>query len=220
MPNLRFVKSAVAVALCATAAYVAGLRHAASIETKGSHPTEAVTQSEDATLAVNRPTESAPTRTEAEHEALAQVVALRRALLAQAMRPPLVAPVQSPVALACQKLDERLSNSPPNAAESARMEQAIRSVTNSGILAGADATISCGATICKVDLIDSDNARVDTAADALSRGVSKTFASTVIYPQGEGVRAIYFASNSESLRLSPLPEEPVVIAKRTTEANE
>ena len=198
-----YVKSAIAVALCATAVYLAVGRGAASGQADARPRGD--TAPTDGSPGVGRQPLPNPNRPRENDETPADVVALRRALLAQAVSAPQPTPAEDPMAQARKTFDERMSSAPTNAREAARMEQMLRSVVDSGILGDTVATFTCGATMCKVDLMNSDNGRVETSTGALVEGVAKRFAATVIYPEGTGKRTMYLATNSQDLSLGPPP---------------
>jgi hypothetical protein len=199
-----YLKSGIAVALCATTAYLAALRGAASGQAPDARQRGDKARAESLELGVGRQASPSPNRPRENDETPGDVVALRRALLAQALSAA-QPPTDDPMAQARKTFDERMSSAPTNAREAARMEQMLRSVVDSGILGDTVATFTCGGTMCKLDLMNSDNGRVETSTGALVEGVAKKFAATVIYPEGTGKRTMYLAMNSQDLSLGPAP---------------
>lgn len=214
-----YVKCAIAIAFCATAAYLAAVRGAAAGPVLDAHARGDQAAAPGLVPGVGKQSLPSPKRLGENDENPVDVVALRRAILARAESAQ--APTDDPMAQARKTLDERMSSAPTNARETARMEQMLRSVVDSGILGDTVATFTCGGAMCKLELMNSDNGRVETSVGALVEGVAKNFAATVIYPEGTGKRAMYLAMNSGDLSLGP-PPGPVehVFTKTAVEENE
>jgi hypothetical protein len=98
-------------------------------------------------------------------------------------------------------LDARLAEAPADPRAAARLQQALAPLLTSNRLGEATAELSCNPTMCRVNLIAEDEARVSRAASGLSEQLPKTFASMVAYPDGAGHRSIYFSTNATDLRI-------------------
>lgn len=99
-------------------------------------------------------------------------------------------------------LNERLVGGASNPEQVARLERSIRPLLVPSILGEAVAELRCSATMCRVDLIGEDDARVDSAANAFSERLPKSFSSAITYPDGAGRRSVYLGTSAEDLKLS------------------
>jgi hypothetical protein len=213
--SYRRVKSAVALVVSATAGYLLALRGLPSDPRPADAHQVELAPSEQAThrtgTAENTASEGAP-----------DILALRRALLERMLSAPPApsthAPVD-PVAEVRQTLDARMASAPANPEVSARMAEPLREVIESGLLGEAEATLACGATICKVDLTGSDESVVEKAISAFDGRASKAFASMTAYPNGVGNRALYFAKNAADLWIGPPPAQPTEFVATTAIAD-
>lgn len=111
-------------------------------------------------------------------------------------------------------LDQRLANAPQNSARTARLQTALRAILDPDLLDGAAATITCGSSMCRIDISDADDAHAQKATNAVTRRLPKTFAAAAIYPKGTGERAIYVATDGAELRLGEMHGGPSAAAAK------
>ena len=112
---------------------------------------------------------------------------------------------EGPLAQARATLNERLVGGSPNPEQVARLERSIRPLLVPAVLGEAVAELRCNATMCRINLIGEDDARVNGAANALAEHLPKSFSSAVIYPDGAGHRSVYLGSSADDLKLSAEP---------------
>ncbi|HEY5959410.1 MAG TPA: hypothetical protein VIV60_22785 [Polyangiaceae bacterium] len=142
--------------------------------------------------------------------------ALREALLVAALSAKQAQPAPSatdPAVQASEILYQRLVNAPPDPQTTAKMERALEEVIDSGVLKGTAASFVCGSTLCRVELTDSEDSKVQTATTALTERLPKLFASAVVHPNGTGKTTLFAARNVQDLRRSDLPESDAGIVK-------
>lgn len=145
---------------------------------------------------------------------------LRQALSAMAsgeLAPPDPTP-DGPLAQARATLNERLLSGSANPERVARLERSIRPLLVASILGEAVAELRCSATMCRVNLIGEDDARVDSAANAFAEHLPKTFSSAVTYPDGSGHRSVYLGTSADDLKLSSEPSRPLEVVTREATA--
>lgn len=112
---------------------------------------------------------------------------------------------EGPLAQARATLNERLLGGSPDPEQVARLERTIRPLLVPAVLGEAVAELRCNATMCRINLIGEDDARVNGAANALAEHLPKSFSSAVIYPDGAGHRSVYLGSSADDLKLTAEP---------------
>lgn len=149
-----------------------------------------------------------------------KMAVFREAVLAAAMsaNPQAAPPPTDPVVHATDTLFRHLVNAPPDPQETARMERALEALIASGVLQGTSATFICGSTMCRVELTDREDSKVQTATRAFTENLPKLFGAAVASPNGTSETTLYVAKNSEDLRHSPVPEGDAGLAWAPTAA--
>jgi hypothetical protein len=128
------------------------------------------------------------------------------------------AKADAPLARARTTLNERLARGPSNPDQVARLERSVRSLLVPSILGEAVAELRCGGTMCRINLIGEDDARVDRAANALYEHLPKEFSSAVTYPDGTGHRVVYLGTSEGDLKLSSEPAPKLRTVERDAAA--
>lgn len=113
-----------------------------------------------------------------------------------------------PVAQAVEILDERMEIAAPNPENTASMTAALQAIIRSGVLGETSATLLCGASMCRIDLNDTDSARVEQASQALASRTPKLFGSTLVFQRGASGRAVYLSTSATDLNLDPSEPQP------------
>jgi hypothetical protein len=154
-------------------------------------------------------------------DSVVSTAVLRRALdaIGSSEPAPAVAANDGALARARRTLDDRLQSGPADPGEAARIERAVRPLLTPAVLGEAVAELQCNATMCRVDLIAEDDARVDRASNALSERVPKVFSSAVAYPDGAGHKSLYLGTSADDLKLSPEPYQAPDVVLRNTQAS-
>lgn len=124
----------------------------------------------------------------------------------------------TPLAQARAILDERLAGSPPSSNEAAHLERAVRALLAPSLLGETVAELRCNATMCRVDLIGEDDARVDSAASAFAEHLPKLFSSAVTYPDGAGHRSVYLGTSAGDLKVTSGPSPSYRVVERGLES--
>jgi hypothetical protein len=143
------------------------------------------------------------------------VAVLRQALSAMGSGQERAEPMaEAPVAQARRTLDERLLGGQSNPNQVARLERTIRPLLVPAVLGETVAEVRCSATMCRVNLIGEDDARVDSAANTFAEQLPKSFASAVTYPDGAGHRSVYLGTNADDLKLTTQPYQTLEVVDR------
>lgn len=109
-----------------------------------------------------------------------------------------------------ETFDRRLAEAPADAANTARMEQALHTLVDSGVLGKTTSSFICGATTCRLDLKNPDPAGTESSVQALVERLPKLFSRTLSLPTAPGERAVYLTTDPAALSLAP-PSEHVTI---------
>lgn len=122
-------------------------------------------------------------------------------------------PVQDPIAMACDLLDERMLTAPVDNRKSAEMEQAIFGMLQaSAIPSNIVASTHCGSTLCKVVLRNSTASELESALRKVSENTPKLFGGVSAYNSNPDEKSVYFAKDGKDVQSAP-PEEVSAIQR-------
>jgi len=211
MRNLQRIAGAVAaLSVTAAAAYWAGAHAAVTRGSTSSTPADRHEQTELQGKSAPQARSGAPAAS-SEDDGMRQAL-LRAVLLAgQPAAGQPAAPVVDSITRAREKLDERMANAAPDAANTTKMESALQALIDSGILGETRASLVCGASMCRVELQNGTQAGVQKAVIALAERTPKLFASTSVFPKGDTERAMYLTTNAADLMLAPPTDQTHVV---------
>lgn len=107
---------------------------------------------------------------------------------------------EDPQQVLLAELDRRRAEAPPDPAETARLQTQLRAVLDARLLDGAAAEVTCGSSMCRIDISDAEDGHVQAATNAASARLPKTFAASAVFSNGSGQRVIYAAKNGSDLQ--------------------
>jgi hypothetical protein len=97
-------------------------------------------------------------------------------------------------------LDRRMAEAPSDPAEASRLQIQLRAVLDARVLDGAAAEVSCGSSMCRIEISDAEDGHVQKATNAAAASLPKTFAASAVFTAGDSRRAIYAAKNGSDLQ--------------------
>ena len=110
-------------------------------------------------------------------------------------------------------LDARLTATPASPELMGELQQALDALRAANVAEAVSLGFSCGGAMCRVDLKGS-NGNLDQTVEALLDRLPKRFVASNVLATSAEQRALYLATDQNSLRVAPAGASEVVLPSR------